>query len=275
MTDFLDIRPARPAAFGSRWVIAGRHPPIIALEGREVVNARFIFAALAALATGAAADRAGDLPSAPFPALAAAPLVYVLVPAPLGASTWAEREIEAARLGIGSVTREHGGAAADLLLSLHTARTPEKHALEMSEAPRDEPARAADVLPGVSLETAEDPRILGALEAMGLKPEDLVEAPEMPAAALAFVDFIARIDAVFRAKRPRERGTNIASLRVDPEVRHVKQPGYVKHKKPQEDPGPKTPNLTLYAKKVTRSLYKVLLGVAIGILIWGFVRDSA
>ena len=28
------------------------------------------------------------------------------------------------------------------------------------------------------------------------------------------------------------------------------------------------------AVRLTRSIYKVLLGVAIGILIWGFVRDS-
>jgi hypothetical protein len=237
-----------------------------------VVKAESILAALVALVTAASADQAGCLPSAPFPALAAAPLVYVLAPDPFGAGTWAEREIEAIRLGTGSPPRGEG-AAVDVLRSLHAA-TPAERALEMSEAPRDEPVRTADAVLDRAMETPEEVRVLGALEAMGLEPEDLVEAPEMPAAALALADFLTRIDAFLSARRPRERGSDIASFRVDPEARHVKQPAYVRHKKPPEDPEPKTPPLTLYAKKVTRSLYKALLGVAIGILIWGFVRNS-
>jgi hypothetical protein len=230
-----------------------------------------ILSALAVLTAAAAADPVPGLPSQPFPALAAAPLVYVFVPDPLGANTWAERQIQALRLGAGATARD-GGPGSGELLSFQAVRPPPDRPAEAPGVPRGEPVREGEAVPGQPV--VDERRLLGAIEAMGLRPEDLVEAPELPAAALAFADFISRIDAFLFARRPRDRGTDIASLRVDPEPRHVKQPRYVRHKKPPPDPEPPMPPLTLYAKRITRSIYKVLLGVAIGILIWGFVRDS-
>jgi hypothetical protein len=235
------------------------------------VNARSILASLVALAATVSADSGGGPPSPPYPALSVAPLVYAFVPDPLGARTWAERQMEAVRLGIGAGARERGSDGAVLV---DPARTRADYALEMSEAPPDVPRRAEPV-PAPEEARPEEQRMMGALEAMGLRPEDLVEAPEAPAAVLALADILARVDALLFPVRPRARGADVASLRVDPENRHVKQPSYLHYKKPPEDPEPKRPPLTLYAKRITRSLYKMLLGVAIGILIWGFVRNSA
>ncbi|MCK6458857.1 MAG: hypothetical protein L6Q95_03070 [Planctomycetes bacterium] len=235
------------------------------------MNARSILASLVALAATVSADSGGGgPPSPPCPALSVAPLVYVFVPDPLGARTWAERQMEAVRLGIGAGARERGS---DGVVLADPARTRSDYALEMSEAPPDVPRRAEPLEPEEA--RPEEQRMKGALEAMGLKPEDLVEAPVMPAAVLALADILARVDALLFPMRPRERGADVASLRVDPEKRYVKQPSYLHYKMPPEDPEPKRPPLTLHAKRITRSLYKMLLGVAIGILIWGFVRNSA
>lgn len=230
------------------------------------MKARSILASLVALAAGVSADSGGTLPSSSFPALTAAPLVYSLVPDPLGAGTWAEQQIEEARLGIGSGTPEEV-AAADALLALGGAPAPTDYALDLPVAPPDLPD---EVPPGPAFEAEipDDRLELGALEAMGLTPADLVEAPEMPPAAHALAGILERVDALVFGRGSRRRGSEVISLRVDPESRYAKQPSYVRYKKPLGDTEPKDPPLTLHAKRVTRSLYKVLLGVAIGILIW-------
>lgn len=249
------------------------HPPIIAPEGRVVANARSIFVALLALVSAARADPAAD--PAGFPALGAASLVYVLVPDPLGAGTWAEREVGAMRLGVGAL-REDARDAASAVLSLPATPPSSDYALAGPDAtPSERLPRAPDALPGDITQPAfEERRLVGALEAMGLSPEDLVEAGEMPAVALVVIDLLARVDEML-LKRPRDDGIDVRSLRIDPEVRYPKQPRYLRHKKPPEDDKPETPNITLHAKKITRSIYKILLGLAIGVLIWGFVRNSA
>ncbi len=245
----------------------GRRPPYNRVhKGREAVNARSILASLVALAAVVSADTSGSLPAPAFPALSAAHLVYVLVPDPLGASTWVEQQIEAARLGTGAGTRDDR-ASADVLVAFGKLHAPIGYALEIPEAPPDMAwLPAAEPVP--EADKPEERRMLGALDAMGLKPEDLVEAPELPAAATALADILARVDALIFARGRRARGSEVASFRVDPGTRYVKQPSYVRYKKPQGDAEPMAPPLTLHAKRVTRSLYKVLLGVAIGILIW-------
>jgi hypothetical protein len=232
-------------------------------------KARLITAALAALVAGASADPGGDLVSVTCPALAAAPLVYVLVPGPLGAGSWAEQEIEAVRLGVVHGAQEEAGSEASELLS--ASRVPPDYALRMSEAPPDGPAR-----PLVEATRLSAPRpqwqVLGALEALGLTPADLVDAPEIPTAVLALADFLAHVDALLAAKRTGERRAEFVVL--DEEFGSERHPGFDEDDRRRKDTGLTARELTLYAKKVTRSVYKALLGVAIGILIWGFVRNS-
>jgi len=226
-----------------------------------------------ALAAGSLADTGRlDLPSTSCPALAAAPLVYVLIPSPLGAKTWAERGIGEIRLGAGTEAREDGSDSTTyVLLALHSPRTADAFALEMMEAPRDPPAP----LPARSdLSTKFDRGgLVGAFEEMGLKPEDLVEKPELPPAALAVADTIAALsNLIFRqVSGTRDGGPESADLRVDPVDRAPLPHEPRRFGKPVSAPPP-TPNVTIYAKRMTRSAYKVLLGAAIGILIWGFVR---
>ncbi|HEX5138236.1 MAG TPA: hypothetical protein VFY93_14765 [Planctomycetota bacterium] len=237
-----------------------------------MANARSILA-LAALVGAAAADPIREPEAASFPARSAAPLVYVYVPGPLGAATWAERQLEDVRLGAGVPTHGGDGTAISPLFFVDRTPMPEERPKSKPEPRREAPARQAPELPAPP-DAAADARMLGALEAMGLRPEDMVEKPELPAAALALADAIARLDALLTVRRPREDEPGVARMRVDPEERRARRPSYVRHAKPQEDPEPKVDHYTLYAKQVTRSLYKMLLGVAIGILIWGFVRDT-
>jgi len=164
MTVFLDIRPRTRVSFGSRSVIAGGRRPIIASEGREVVNAkaRSMLAALTALLAAASAEPGGDpAPSASCPARAAAPLVYVYVPGSLGAATWAERQMEAVRLGIGTPARgEASASAVSALFSLHGPPAPGESGVEPTEAPREKPVQASSELPEPPKDASEEARIL-------------------------------------------------------------------------------------------------------------------
>jgi len=236
---------------------------------------RSILIVLFALAAPSAADTAcQNLPSAPCPALAAAPLVYLFVESPLGSGTWAERQMEAIRLGSVAEVHEDGSAVTSyVLLSLHTPTAVNAYALEMMEAPPDTPAAAQDNTQALTMSFGE-PRLVGALEAMGLRPEDLVDAQELPDFAVTLADVIANLSALIFREGPRDRRPGTQSLAVAPESRYTR-PDHVRFQKPPEPDRPPNPDLRLYAKQITRSIYKVLLGIAIGVLIWGFVRNTA
>jgi hypothetical protein len=233
-----------------------------------------------ALASAASADASSrNLPTQSCPALSAAPLVYVLVVSPFGARTWAEQQLEMIRLGGGEGAREDMTAQTSyILLALHV-RSAVAYALEMSEAPGEEPPRRQGTGAWSPPALAEG-RVAGAFEAMGLSPEDLVEPPEMPAAAVAVADAISglydwgvrqALELRSRVRRP-EEGVDVTTLRLDPEKRY-QRPLNIRYMKPL--PGPdKKPTAMVFAKNVVRSAYKIALGVAIGILIWGFVRNT-
>lgn len=214
------------------------------------------------------------MPSRSFPALAAAPLVCTLVFNPLGARTWAQRELEAIRIGARDEAHEEMDSRTSyILLALHTSSADE-YALEMMEAPREPqpaPARAAR-----SLQAMADPLLEGALETMGLTAADLVGPPDaVPSDALAIAGAIMGVLdwGLQRGADLRERVRG-STLRVDREDSHVPQPRYVFYKKPPPRDGEREVPLVI-TKKIVRSVYKMLLGVAIGILIWAFVRNAA
>ncbi len=230
--------------------------------------------ALMALGGATWGDPTGrDMPSQPCPALAAASLVYALVTNPLGAKTWAEREIEAIRTGAHDETREDTSSQATfILLALHT-RSTEEYALEMMEAPRELEAPAAASDPDRPVEAIADPRLESAFEAMGITPGELLGTPEIPPAALTLAGaIISLLDwGLGRGAELRGKVRGSTTLRIDPEERY-ERPGHLRYQKPIEQP--KDPPL-IFSKKIVRSIYKMLLGVAIGILIWGFVRNTA
>jgi hypothetical protein len=238
-----------------------------------VVNTRSILAC-AVLAAAAVADPIGDPVAASSPAGSAAPLVYAYVPTPLGAGTWAEQQMEDVRFS--ATVPEDGGEGSATSSLFVVAQTPmtEERATAKQEPSREAPQQPAAERQASAADEAAQARMLGALEAMGLRPEDLVAKPEMPAAALALADAIARLDALLSVRRPRDRETAVAPTRVDPEDRRARRPNRVRYAKPAPPDEPDVSRYTLLAKQVTRSVYKILLGVAIGILIWGFVRDT-
>jgi hypothetical protein len=224
--------------------------------------------ALVALCTPLAAEATGrDMPSDPFPALAAAPLVYALVLNPLGARTWAERELEAVRIGAhGDLREEMDSRTSFILLALLTPSSP-AYALEMMEAPREpepEPARAGAATP--------DPVLQDAFAAMGLTLADVAGTPEVPTAAFTIAEAILGL-----LNWGLERNTELvrarggAALRIDPAVRDAR-PEHLRFLKPSAGPKPVP---LLVGKKIVQSVYKMLLGVAIGVLIWAFVRGPA
>jgi hypothetical protein len=233
--------------------------------------------ALIALGRPVAAEATGDdMPSRSCPALAAAPLVCTLVFNPLGAATWAESELETIRIGACDEAREEMDSRTSfILLALHT-RSADEYALEMMEAPREpEPAPAR---PGKTAFAMTDPRLEDAFEAMGLTPADFVGTRDdaVPPAALAVAEVLAGLLdwGLQRGADLRERVLG-SSLYLDPEDPHVRQPGYVFYKNP---PPPKDEDREVplvITKKIVRSVYKMLLGVAIGVLIWAFVRNAA
>ncbi len=230
---------------------------------------------LFALARPAAGDAtAGDPPSHPWPALSAAPLVYVLVLDPIGSKTWGERQIQEIRVGArDNVCEDAGPISSFILLALHTQITV-AYALETMEAPPETAASPAGPVPPAPA-VASPAGLQRAFEAMGFTPQDLVGKPDIPPVAftvaatlLGILDWGLGLGADVRA---RVRGT--ASIRIDPEDREpAPDPDRVKHKKPL--PKIQEPRL-IFTKKVVRSIYKILLGVAIGVLIWGFVRRTA
>lgn len=211
------------------------------------------------------------MPSRSCPALAAAPLICTLVLDPLGGRTWAEREIEAVRLGAADETREEiDPRTSFILLALHTQST-DAYALEMMEAPREpEPVAQADR----SVEVMADPVLQGAFEAMGLTPEDLVGRPEVPEAAVTIAEAIeGLLDwGLERGAELRARVRGKDALRIDPAERE-RRPEHLRFQKPGPSDQPK-PAPIMISKRVIRSIYKMFLGIAIGILIWAFVRSS-
>lgn len=230
--------------------------------------------ALIALSSPVASEPTGrDMPSDPCPALAAATLVYALVPHPLGARTWAERGIEAIRMGAhGDAREETDSRTSFILLALHT-RSTDTYALEMMEAPREpEPAQAqADR----SVQALAEPRLESAFEAMGLTPADVMGRPEIPHAALTIAGAIlGLLDwGLERRAELRASGRGSDTLRID-RAERAARPEHVRFEKPPPNDRPPLP-LVFLGKKIVRSIYKILLGVAIGVLIWGFVRNTA
>jgi hypothetical protein len=115
-----------------------------------------------------------------------------------------------------------------------------------------------------------DERLLGAFEAIGLSPEDLLEKPEVPVAALTAAEAI--LDAIDwgldGASRLRAMLRESPPLRIEEAPRNPK-PDYVRF---QPSGVTETVVPLIFVKKVVRSVYKILLGMAIGILIWGMVR---
>lgn len=234
-----------------------------------------ILSALMALTLPAFSEPGDEMPSVSLPALAAAPLFYALVPNPFGARTWAEQQLEAIRLGGREVTEDASAQTSFVLLALHT-KTTEEYALEMMEAPKDVPAGGRAITtdrPVLAL--AEEG---AAFEAMGLSPEELVAAPEIPAGAYTVADTLARLYdwgvGQTAGLRERVRGsTQDSTTQYDPTAPRAAAPLYVEYKKPVPDDHAKSPPLR-FTKRAVRSGYKIALGVAIGVLIWGFVRNT-
>ncbi len=227
---------------------------------------------LIALGRPASADETqGDLPSESCPALAASPLIYALVLNPLGSKTWAERHLEELRAGVRTGAREDlGQQSSFILLALHGRSSP-AYVLEMTEAPREPGARPVADPPGYDEGVAES-RLQSAFEAMGLEPEDLVKRPEVPAAVLTLGDAIFGLLDIGRDRDVDFResvGTPVP--RVERRVRDPR-PSHIRYQKPL--PQPEAQPL-VFTKRAVRSVYKILLGVALGILIWGFVRNTA
>ena len=227
-----------------------------------------ILPALTLLVGGAAGDAtSNDLPSPSFPAMAAGALVYALVPNPLGAKSWGERQVEAARMGGHDRPKEDLASPATLILL--TLRTPTTGVYVLPGAPG-----AHEAAP-VQAAAAPDERLLGAFEAIGLEPEDLLEKADTPAPVLSVADAIEdAIDwSLARAMRLRDivRDTSAPVLRIEHQPRNAR-PDYVRFEAPELSE-PVAP--FIFTKKVVRSVYKILLGGAIGILIWGMVRRTA
>lgn len=228
----------------------------------------FILSALVALGSPAAGDATGGaLPSQPCPALAAAPVVYAFVLAPLGSRTWAERQLQEIRASVRTEAREDlGSQARFILLALHE-RSTQAYALEMMEAPR-EPAAPAAVEPGPSVLTFAEPALQGAFDAMGLTPADLLGAPDVSPAALTLAGALLRLIDCF------DRGSDlrgVPTLCIDPGERE-RRPQHLRYQ--PSSPQPEQPRLTFSKKKIVRSLYKILIGTAISVLVWGFVRNA-
>jgi hypothetical protein len=212
--------------------------------------------ALALLVSRAAGDAtARDLPCPSYPALAAAPLIYAVVPTPSGERTWAEHQVEALRTRVRDRSREDLEApAARVVLAPYE---PLDRTQEPEQVEQHAPATADD-------------RLLTAFEAIGLSPEDLLEKPEVPVAALTAAEAI--LDAIDwgldGATRLRAMLRESAPIRIEEPAKNPK-PDYVRF---QPSGAVETVVPLMFVKRVVRSVYKILLGVAIGILIWGMVR---
>jgi hypothetical protein len=231
-------------------------------------------AMLAVLCLPAAADP-GDRDSSSFPASAAARRVYCLVPCPMGVKTWAEEQLEEIRLG-GHETREDVSPQSTfLLLSLDT-REARSYALDMSEAPRDVGRWGRPVVerPGSVLT---NDRSATAFAAMGITPEQLMRAPDTPEIALTVAD---KIDGLYRTGasyggklRAAIWGASGRAPRLDPEAPRDDAPSWVRYRPPVQNDAPDVPTMR-FTKRAVRSGYKIALGVAIGVLIWGFIRQG-
>ncbi len=224
-----------------------------------------LLSALVALGRPAAADAIGGgdfLPTRTWPALSAAPLVYVLVINPIRAHTWAERQIEEIRVGARGTLREDASPISRFVLcALHT-QVSVAYALEMMEAP-GEPDPAGPEHPSL-LDLVAPMGLPRAIEAMGLTRQDLLGTPEIPPIAFTLAATLLGLFDWGLARPPDlSEGVVGTSLQIDPEGR-----GPAPVKAEVEEPP------LVFTKKIVRSLYKILLGVAIGLLIWGFVRNT-
>ena len=234
----------------------------------------FALFALLSLATPSRAELA--LSGAdPTPALHASAIFYTFVPGLFGRGAWAEREMDRIRIG------RHEGIVDDyseetqyILGTLNSVIMAQYS--QLAEGPLD-------------LETIQMPYeapafryvpIEGALESVGLSIEDLAPQTELPWLATALVDFFLNLynytlktamgvrELIHGTVAPKPlnlEGTAIP--RVDSGGRRfdLSEPGDA-FEKPQEK------NFVLVAP-VVRSTFKILLGLCLGILLYGFIRN--
>jgi hypothetical protein len=239
-----------------------------------------------ALVAPVAADPAGDpLPTPSSPALSAAPLFYAFVPSAFGTHTWAEREFERIRLGVREEVREDlSDDTAWILAALH-GRTdrdfepdPDEERVkidaETPAVPVDRPAIEVEVPKSVFSYG----RTEGAFAAMGLSPEELVQGPEVPYFAMTLAEFFFNLydwglTQAIALRRLVGQKTGRKVPKQDPSAAFPQ--GDSLYEKPnidfdkrQEDPP------IILSKRMLRSVYKILLGLTIGVLFWGFVRNT-
>ncbi len=221
-----------------------------------------ILPALFALGVSASAEATtDDLRARPCPAFAAAPLTYSYVPAPLGSRTWADRQLADLRAGPGTEIREELGAQASyILLALDERSTPQAHGPRAAPAPD-----AAPVL--------EEPELQSAFDALGLTPADLLGPPDISPEVLTIAGAVLRfLDWGFdggTALRDRVRGSRVVQIDPDDPVPGGGQER-TRHRGSDE---PVAPAFRI-VKGIVRSAYKMLLGIAIGVLFWGVVRRA-
>jgi hypothetical protein len=234
---------------------------------------RLALAALAGLCGPAVAEPARDaLPMPSCPALRGAMLFYAFVPSALGAKTWVERELEKIRLGARAEANEDlGPDMSYVLLALH-GQSADEYALE--GPPEPAPAKHA-VRDDLRVAAFGDAQIRAAFDAMGISPESLMDPPEVPYLAVTFSEFVFGLYdwGLQQALSLRQLVRGIAPPRVDPEPPD-RELDYVRYEKPKPKTEEEKPRPIVLTKRVLRSVYKVLLGLTIGILIWGFVRNT-
>jgi hypothetical protein len=248
---------------------------------------RCLFAGLA-LAASAAAEPGGEpLPTPSSPALTAAPLFYAFVPSAFGTHTWAEREFERIRLGVRDDKPEDlSDDTAWILAALH-GRTDKEFDFEPEEeeekrvkvdpnappVPDDRPVIIVDMpVPALSYGPSE-----GAFAAIGLLPEDLVQGPEVPYFALTLAEYFFNlydwgVTQAIALRRLVGQKTARKVPKRDPSSAFSQDSLY---EKPNVDfdKGQEEPPIIL-SPRVLRSVYKILLGLTIGVLFWGFVRNT-
>ena len=253
------------------------------VEGRLVW---LVLGALPLVCGPVRANATGDgAPVPSSPALAAGSIFYAFVPTAFGARTWAESELEKIRLGISFDPRDElDRESSYVLLALH-AGTSKDLALEATEGPRqdeeEEPEAIEDAiiveLPKAMLAGT---RTEGAFAAMGLSPADLVEGPEVPGLAITLAEaFFSLYDwglqqainlrtFVHGPTGPRSR------LRGDPRTAYDLGSGERYFERPGSEFDTPEEKWIVFTKRVLRSACKILLGLTIGVLIWGFVRNT-
>lgn len=211
----------------------------------------------------------------PTPALHASAIFYMFVPGLFARGTWAERELDRVRLG------RHSGLVDDyseetqyILGTLNGVITAQYS--QLADGPLDiEAVQMPYEAPAFRYVPVE-----GALESVGLSIEDLAPQTELPWLATALVDFFLNLynytlktamglrELIHGSVAPKPlnlEGTAIP--RVDSGGRRfdLSEPGPAFEKTEEK-------NLVLVAP-VVRSTFKILLGLCLGILLYGFIRN--